>query len=59
MKTIAAARYSWHLPSLAHASIRRRQVILSCSSSAEVIEAMGDISQLQTVPLLQAVLFQG
>ena len=34
-------------------------MILTCQSSAEVMEAMGDISQLQTMPLLQAVLFQG
>eukprot|EP00798_Chlamydomonas_sp_ICE-L_P021474 gene21474-28447_t len=37
----------------------RRQVILTCSSTSEVLEAMSDLSQLQTVPLLQAVLFQG
>lgn len=37
----------------------RRQVILSCQASREVLDAMSDLSQLQTVPLLQAVLFQG
>ncbi len=37
----------------------RRQVLLSCAAANEVHEAMADLSQLQTVPLLQAVLFQG
>ncbi len=34
-------------------------MILTCQSIAEVVEVMSDISQLQTMPLLQAVLFQG
>lgn len=38
---------------------RRRQVILSCAAAKEVLDAMSDLTQLRTVPLLQAVLFQG
>ncbi len=34
-------------------------MLLSCSVAKEVLEAMADLTQLQTVPLLQAVLFQG
>jgi hypothetical protein len=45
-------------PTRPHAH-RRRQVILTCASGAEVLEAMSDVSQLQAVPLLQAVLFSG
>lgn len=37
----------------------RRQAILACQSSAEVLEVVADITQLQTMPLLQAVLFSG
>ncbi len=48
------------LPLLAVAIVCfRRQVVLTCQSSSEVLNSMSDISQLQTVPLLQAVLFQG
>jgi hypothetical protein len=36
----------------------RRQVLLSCGTSREVLEAMADLSQLRAVPLMQAVLFQ-
>jgi len=47
------------LPLLAVAVVCfRRQVILSCQSGQEVVETMSDITQLKTVPLLQAVLFQ-
>jgi hypothetical protein len=34
-------------------------VLLSCAAAAEVLDVMSDLSQLQTVPLLQAVLFHG
>ncbi|GAX73915.1 hypothetical protein CEUSTIGMA_g1365.t1 [Chlamydomonas eustigma] len=37
----------------------RRQVILACQSKDEVHEVLSDISQLQSIPLLQALLFQG
>ncbi|KAJ9506421.1 hypothetical protein QJQ45_004919 [Haematococcus lacustris] len=37
----------------------RRQVLLSCQSSREVLEVMADLQRLQTVPLLQAMLFNG
>ncbi|KXZ53401.1 hypothetical protein GPECTOR_7g1297 [Gonium pectorale] len=37
----------------------RRPVLLACGSAAEVLAALADISQLRTVPLMQAVLFSG
>lgn len=47
------------LPLLAAAIVCfRRQVILACQSAGEVREVMAETSQLQTMPLLQAVLFQ-
>lgn len=38
---------------------RRRQVILACRCPDELREVMMDLSKLQTVSLLQAVLFEG
>ncbi|MEW5318783.1 MAG: hypothetical protein WDW38_009973 [Sanguina aurantia] len=37
----------------------RRQVILACRCADELREVMSDLSKLQTVALLQAVLFEG
>ncbi|GFR49576.1 hypothetical protein Agub_g11625, partial [Astrephomene gubernaculifera] len=48
------------LPLLAAAVLCfRRPVLLSCGSPREVMAALGDISQLGAVPLMQAVLFPG
>lgn len=58
MCTVATQRVSAALCLMALYGCRR-QVLLACQSLAEVHTAMSDISQLQAVPLLQAVLFQG
>ncbi len=48
------------LPGVGGVALRacRRQTLLACQSVAEVVGAVSDLSQLQAVPLMQAVLFQ-